>query len=64
MSGISYSISCRGKSSAEVVGLFLSKSFSGIALATIDSLFGFVERSTLYGGRQFLQPELSDADLE
>ena len=28
------------------------------------SVFGFVERSTLYGGRQFFDPVLNDDDVK
>jgi hypothetical protein len=34
-----------------------------VPLREIDSLFGFVERSTLYGGRVFAERELSDRDF-
>jgi collagenase-like PrtC family protease len=34
-----------------------------VPLREIDSLFGFVERSTLYGGRVFAERELSDRDV-
>src|SRR3970282_2696590 len=33
-------------------------------LAQVDSLFGFVERCTLYGGRFFRAPQLTDADVQ
>ncbi len=60
---ITYSVSCRGKTAAEPVGRFLSSHFTDLADADIDTVFGFVERSTLYGGRAFAEPELSDADV-
>ncbi len=62
-SDISYSVSCRGKSSAEPVGPFLEEHFAHLEPDIIDSVFGFVERSTLYGGRAFDRAELSDADV-
>ncbi|MCH9006200.1 MAG: hypothetical protein IH838_13050, partial [Proteobacteria bacterium] len=34
-----------------------------VPLREIDSLFGFVEKSTLYGGRGFVERELSDQDV-
>ena len=63
VAGITYSVSCRSKKEAEDVGPFLASHFPHIPLENIDSVFGFRERSTLYGGRQFLQPEFSDADI-
>ncbi len=63
MGEISYSVSCRGKMSGEDMGAFLSANFPEIPLAEMDSVFGFVEQTTLYGGRQFISPELSDKDI-
>ncbi len=63
MGEISFSVSCRGKMAIEEMGGFLSASFPEIPLAKMDSVFGFVEQSTLYGGRQFISPELSDRDI-
>jgi len=42
---------------------FLRKQYGNIPLREIDSLFGFVEPSTLYGGRAFLRRELSERDV-
>ena len=42
---------------------FLARGFANIPIAQIDSVFGFVEPSPLYGGRVFVQPELSPADV-
>ncbi len=42
---------------------YLAKEFPLIPLAEIDSLFGFVEHCTFYGGRMFQGPELSPADV-
>lgn len=63
-STISYSVSCRGKPLAEPIGPFLSEHFDHLPTDIIDSVFGFVERSTLYGGRPFSEAELSEADLD
>ncbi|MGZ8901978.1 MAG: hypothetical protein ACXW0H_00360 [Methylobacter sp.] len=43
---------------------FLKENFDGVPLGQIDSLFGFVERCTLYGGRAPANRELSDADVQ
>lgn len=42
---------------------FLRSQFGQLRLAEIDSLFGFAERTTLYGGRPFRFRELSDRDI-
>lgn len=62
--GVSFTISVRGNAEDIPVMEFLERNFGGISLARIDSLFGFVERCTLYGGRPFLGPQLSDEDVQ
>jgi len=42
---------------------YLRKNYGNIPLREIDSVFGFVERSTLYGGRAFTRRELSQRDV-
>lgn len=61
---IIYTISARGKRGEKTVMDFLAENFSTIPLSQIDSLFGFVERCTLYGGRPFVGRQLSDADVQ
>ncbi|MCC7413591.1 MAG: hypothetical protein IT495_18405 [Gammaproteobacteria bacterium] len=58
-----FTVSARGKPAGVPVFRFLRRHFGNLALARIDSLFGFVERSTLYGGRTFRGRELSDRDV-
>ncbi len=58
-----FTISARGKKSDMPILAFLRKEYGTVPLREIDSLFGFVERSTLYGGRVFIQRELSDRDI-
>jgi len=58
-----YTISARGKEPLDPVLMFLGRNFASVPLASIDSVFGFVEQSTLYGGRLFCGPELLDADV-
>ena len=58
-----FTISARGKDSGVPVLVFLGSSYGYIPVNNIDSVFAFVERSTLYGGRPFLQPELTDNDV-
>ena len=58
-----YTISARGKNPDFPVFAFLRNEFGNVPLREIDSLFGFVEQSTLYGGRDFIQRELSDDDV-
>jgi len=58
-----YTISARGKNPDFPVFAFLRNEYGNVPLREIDSLFGFVEQSTLYGGRDFIQRELSDDDV-
>ncbi|MCX7095626.1 MAG: hypothetical protein NTY50_19575 [Methylobacter sp.] len=59
-----YTISARAKPENKPVMAFLKENFDGVSLDRIDSLFGFVERCTLYGGRTFESRELSEADVQ
>lgn len=56
-------ISARGKRADQPMADFLQGSYNGVSLDHIDSVFGFVERCTLYGGRPFIGPQLSDPDI-
>lgn len=58
-----YTVSARGKTYREPVLSFLRDNFGTIPVERIDSLFGFVEACTLYGGRIFEVPQLSDGDV-
>lgn len=58
-----YTVSARGKSAKEPAFAFLRQNYGNLQLNEIDSLFGFVEKSTLYGGRAFKERELSDRDV-
>ncbi len=58
-----YTVSARNKPRDRPVFAYLRKNYGNLALNEIDSLFGFVERSTLYGGRGFTTRELSDRDV-
>jgi len=60
---VTYTISARSKSPKVPVLRFLKDRYGYLPLREIDSLFGFVERSTLYGGREFAGRELSDRDV-
>jgi hypothetical protein len=59
-----YTISARGKPSAVPIQQFIRRHYGHIPQQQIDSFFGFVERSTLYGGRIFDRPELSRYDVK
>jgi hypothetical protein len=61
---VTFTVSARGKSVDVPVFAYLRKNYANVPLGEIDSLFGFVERSTLYGGRRFVDRELSDTDVE
>jgi len=58
-----FTISARGKTPATPVFRFLRDHFGHLPLDRIESLFGFVEKSTLYGGRVFGKRELSVRDV-
>jgi len=58
-----FTVSARGKSRLEPIGSFLKTNFASLPLSQIESIFGFVERSTLYGGRAFNQRQLSNSDV-
>lgn len=58
-----FTISARGKPDELDMRAFLATHFADVALEDIDSVFGFVERSTLYGGRIFRRPELTPDDV-
>lgn len=60
---ITYTISARGKSPDVPIYAFLRRQYGNIPLGEIESLFGFVQRSKLYGGRMFQNRELSDRDV-
>lgn len=58
-----FTVSARSKKPNVPVFLFLRRQFGDLPLNRIESLFGFVENSTLYGGRRFTRRELSDRDV-
>ena len=58
-----YTVSARNKPPDAPVFAYLRNQYGNMPLREIDSLFGFVERSTLYGGRNFTTRELSDRDV-
>ena len=60
---ITYTISARNKPPDMPVMAYIRKNYGNIPLREIDSVFGFVERSTLYGGRGFTRRELSHRDV-
>lgn len=60
---VTYTVSARGKQPQQPVFAYLRENYGNLPLREIDSLFGFVERSTLYGGRAFVRRELSDRDV-
>jgi hypothetical protein len=58
-----FTVSARGKKVDQPVFAYLRENYGNLRINEIDSLFGFVEKSTLYGGRQFVGRELSDDDI-
>jgi hypothetical protein len=60
---VTYTISARNKPPDVPIMAYLRKNYGNIPLREIDSVFGFVEHSTLYGGRGFTRRELSYRDV-
>ncbi len=58
-----FTISARSKQPDVPVFQFLRRHFGHIPLNQIESLFGFVEYTPLYGGRIFHRRELSERDV-
>ncbi len=59
----SFTISARGKKTDVPIFSFLRRNYGFVPLAEIESLYGFVGKSTLYGGRPFGKRELSERDI-
>jgi len=59
-----YSVSCRNKRVDQPVDDFLNLQYPAVDKFAISTVFGFVERTTLYGGRIFIGPELSESDVQ
>lgn len=60
---VTFTVSARRKTPNVPIFRFLRNRFGNLPLAQIESVFGFVERCTLYGGRNFMAPELSERDV-
>lgn len=58
-----FTVSARGKPSNTAIKAFLGYSYT-FPLDKIESIFGFVERCTLYGGRVFKGPQLTPNDID
>jgi len=63
-SDVRFTISARGKAEVTPVMSFLKEGFGSIPVDQIDSLFGFVECCKLYGGRPFVQRQISNDDVD
>lgn len=59
-----FTISVRGKAEDVPILQFLARNYPDIPHSDIDSVFGFLEKSTLYGGRPFTERQISDRDTE
>ena len=59
-----YTISARGKKLKQPVQEYFKNYFPNIPFSKVDSIFGFVEKSTLYSGRPFFRPQLSKKDYQ
>ena len=58
-----YTVSARGKKEDEPIFHFLRSNFGNLPLGFIESVFGFVEKTTLYGGRVFEGRQISERDV-
>jgi hypothetical protein len=61
---IRYTISARGKNRFQPILPYLERYFSSIPREQIDSVFGFAEKCTLYGGRPATMRQLSEKDIQ
>ncbi len=59
-----YTISARGKKLKQPIEKYLKAYFPNIPFNKIDSVFGFVEKSSLYSGRPFFRPQISEKDYQ
>jgi hypothetical protein len=57
-----YTVSARGKRASQPIEKYLKIFFPNIPLQKIESVFGFVEASSLYSGRPFMGRQISDKD--
>ena len=60
---VTYTISARGKNSFQPILPYFDKYFNYVSRDQINSVFGFAEKCTLYGGRPATIRHLSDKDL-
>ncbi len=58
-----YTISARSKPPGLSIQQFIKKHYSQIPVEQIDSFFGFTTFTTLYGGRIWVERELSEYDI-
>ena len=58
-----YTLSARSKTKDEPIFHFLRTNFGNLPLERMESVFGFVEKSSLYGGRVFEGRQLSERDV-
>jgi len=58
-----YTISGRGKTTLEPALDFIHRCFRSVPINQIESIFGFTEHSTLYGGRFFQKSQLTEEDV-
>lgn len=59
-----YTISGREKPQDEGIISYLQRVHKSIPIEDVDSIFAFVEHTTLYGGRRFVRAELLPDDIQ
>lgn len=57
-------ISARSKHPDDSILKFLKVYYANFSFQEIDSVFGFLEKSTLYGGRNFTTPQISPNNVK
>ncbi len=62
MDGVSFTVSARGKFSWQPMLPYLDSHFGALPRGQIESVFGFVDPCTLYGGRPYWFRQISDRD--
>ena len=64
MDGVCFTVSARGKYSRQPILPYLQSHYGALPLNQIESVFGFVDPRTLYGGRPYWFRQISDRDAE
>jgi hypothetical protein len=61
---VTFTVSCRGKGLEDPMSSWLEQYSIYSKYGNITSVFGFLDPTPLYGGREFTSPEISEEDIE